>query len=85
MDLLCVTNMLNFLPDVRKLLSNRLSSVSNYLTWTNSNGRKRRHLPQGSGKYSVGLADVMFGNPSKDPFIRLFYPTEVTDVMVTCY
>lgn len=40
----------------------------------------RRHLPPGSGKYSVGCVDVMDNDTEDGCFCRLFYPIEKTDI-----
>lgn len=43
----------------------------------------RRHLPPGSGKYSVGCVDIMNDNNEEGIFCRLFYPVEKTDIFVS--
>lgn len=40
----------------------------------------RRHLPPGSGEYSVGCVDMMSDNSETGVFFRMFYPIEKTDI-----
>lgn len=40
----------------------------------------RRHLPPGSGEYSVGCVDIMSDNTDTGVFFRLYYPIEKTDI-----
>ncbi|KAL5014576.1 hypothetical protein ScPMuIL_008846 [Solemya velum] len=40
----------------------------------------RRHLPPGTGNYSVGCVDIMCDHTVNGSFFRLFYPIEKTDV-----
>ncbi|KAL4217584.1 Platelet-activating factor acetylhydrolase [Mactra antiquata] len=41
----------------------------------------RRHLPPGSGQYSVGCVDIMDNDSDEGSFFRLFYPIEKTDIL----
>ncbi|XP_074656593.1 platelet-activating factor acetylhydrolase 2, cytoplasmic-like [Tubulanus polymorphus] len=41
----------------------------------------RRHLPEGSGAYTVGCMDVMSGPSTSGVFVRMFYPTQTTNVI----
>lgn len=43
----------------------------------------RRHLPIGTGEYSVGCLDIMCEHYEKGSFFRLYYPIEKTDVYVS--
>lgn len=43
----------------------------------------RRHLPPGTGNYSVGCVDIMCDHTENGSFFRLFYPIEKTDVYVS--
>ena len=43
----------------------------------------RRHLPPGSGQYSVGCVDLMDEDTEEGSFCRLFYPVEKTDIYVS--
>lgn len=43
----------------------------------------RRHLPPGSGKYSVGCVDLMDDDHEGGSFCRLFYPVQKTDIFVS--
>lgn len=43
----------------------------------------RRHLPPGTGNYSVGCVDIMCDHTVNGSFFRLFYPIEKTDVYVS--
>lgn len=40
----------------------------------------RRHLPVGSGQFSVGCLDIMCKHSEKSSFFRLYYPIEKTDI-----
>ncbi|KAL3890000.1 hypothetical protein ACJMK2_002307 [Sinanodonta woodiana] len=40
----------------------------------------RRHLPPGSGEYSVGCVDIMNDHTDDGSFFRLYYPVEKTDI-----
>ncbi|XP_071143218.1 platelet-activating factor acetylhydrolase-like [Mytilus edulis] len=40
----------------------------------------RRHLPIGTGDYSVGCLDIMCDHSEKGSFFRLYYPIEKTDI-----
>lgn len=40
----------------------------------------RRHLPIGTGEYSVGCLDIMCEHCEKGSFFRLYYPIEKTDI-----
>ena len=46
-------------------------------------GVKRRHLPPGSGPYTVGTVDVMYEHSEEGAFFRLYYPTSNTDIFVS--
>lgn len=45
----------------------------------------RRHLPEGKGPHTVGIVDFMCdtGKNEHGCFVRLYYPTEKTDVYVS--
>ena len=43
----------------------------------------RRHLPPGSGEYSVGCVDIMSDNSETGVFFRMYYPIEKTDIFVS--
>lgn len=45
----------------------------------------RRHLPPGTGKYSVGCLDYMcdINNSEGGALFRLYYPIERTDIYVS--
>ena len=43
----------------------------------------RKHLPLGTGPYTVGCADIMSAPGVEGTFIRLYYPTYKTDVFVS--
>ena len=43
----------------------------------------RRHLPPGTGEYSVGCVDIMSDNTETGVFFRLYYPIEKTDIFVS--
>lgn len=45
----------------------------------------RRHLPIGTGDYSVGCLDIMCDHSEKGSFFRLYYPIEKTDIYVSVY
>ena len=45
--------------------------------------KSRKHLPLGSGPYTVGCADIMSSPSVAGTFIRLYYPTYQTDVFVS--
>ena len=45
----------------------------------------RRHLPPGTGEFSVGCVDIMSDNSDTGVFFRLFYPIEKTDIYVSIY
>ena len=45
--------------------------------------RGRRHLPPGSGPYTVGCVDIMSDHSVTGIFLRLYYPTNTTDVFVS--
>lgn len=40
----------------------------------------RRHIPPGSGEYSVGCVDMMSDNSETGVFFRMYYPIEKTDI-----
>lgn len=41
----------------------------------------RRHLPPGSGPFSVGCVDLMNNSTLDGSFFRLFYPVDKTDIL----
>lgn len=43
----------------------------------------RKHLPVGSGPHTVGCLDLMFDHTATGTFVRLYYPTQPTDVFVS--
>ena len=43
----------------------------------------RKHLPPGTGEYTVGVVDLMSGHTVQGTFVRLFYPTYKTDIFVS--
>lgn len=43
----------------------------------------RRHLPVGTGDYSVGCIDLMCERCENGSFFRLYYPIEKTDIYVS--
>ena len=45
--------------------------------------KSRKHLPLGTGPYTVGCADIMSSPSVAGTFIRLYYPTYQTDVFVS--
>lgn len=76
----------------RKNSKKSADSVSNEIEYKadlhniSENGRPdkvRRHMPPGSGKYSVGCVDLMDEDSEEGTFCRLFYPVEKTDIYVS--
>ena len=47
------------------------------------NGKERRHIPCGSGPHTVGVVDFMSSHSVHGTFMRIFYPTEATDIYVS--
>lgn len=56
-------------------------NISNEIN--NNPDKIRRHLPPGSGPFSVGCVDIMDNSNEEGSFFRLFYPVEKTDIMVS--
>ncbi len=48
-----------------------------------SNKPCRKHIPVGSGRYTVGCVDLMSNHTVNGTFIRLYYPTQSTDIFVS--
>ena len=44
---------------------------------------KRKHLPTGTGAYTVACVDIMSGYGGKALFLRLYYPTNSSDIFVS--
>lgn len=43
----------------------------------------RKHLPQGTGEFTVGCMDIMTDYGKNGVFLRLYYPTNSSDVFVS--
>ncbi|KAK3093580.1 hypothetical protein FSP39_017690 [Pinctada imbricata] len=68
-----ITNTLKRRPSLNlKLFKSRNNSKE---------GKVRRHVPVGTGEYTVGCFDVMCDPSHSGSFFRLFYPTTKTDIL----
>lgn len=63
--------------------NNRDIRVNKRFTKEKEKDKIRRHLPIGTGEYSVGCLDIMCEHCEKGSFFRLYYPIEKTDIYVS--
>ena len=74
------------LPRPAALLGRDTAVVDDLVPQTSRNVKPcRRHLPVGTGPFTVGCVDLMSDHTVKGVFIRLYYPTNPTDIYVSTF
>ena len=84
-DLLCGLNIdAGRLSAIRKSVNETVTRARTSIrNFRKESGHGRKHLPEGSGKYTVGCVDVMSDHKVKGVFFRLYYPTNRTNIHVS--